>query len=241
MRGHTGGAGRRGRNRGRGRETVRMLLRHRPPDLDTDPATLAPGLEHLDQAWVAVLRWLNANKVDLVLVGPVAHAIRGELTARGAVAIVPAPYIRNYERLTAALVAQGAALRSERGLRGADPRVEVKLTADKLARGRRWLLCFAGYSLDVESSSTHAGGAHGPHEAAPTGDGVRYQELLYEAARFEIADGVSVEVAAPEDLEHYSHVRRTGVAPEFRVTRNDGPAQTSPAGRRLEGSSDPDR
>ena len=31
--------------------------------------------------------------------------------------------------------------------------------------------------------------------------------------------GLSVEVASPEDLEHYSHVRRTGTAPEFRVTR----------------------
>ena len=47
----------------------------------------------------------------------------------------------------------------------------------------------------------------------------RYQELLYESNRFELAEGLSVEVASPEDLEHYSHVRRTGVAPEFRVTR----------------------
>jgi hypothetical protein len=31
---------------------------------------------------------------------------------------------------------------------------------------------------------------------------------------------VSVEVASPEDLEHYFYVRRTGVAPEFRVIRN---------------------
>jgi hypothetical protein len=217
-----------------------MLLRHRPPDLDSAPATLASGLEHLDQAWVAVLRWLNANKVDYVLVGPVAHAIRGELTARGPVAIVPAPYIRNFERLTSALAARGAALRSERGLRGADPRVEVKLTADKLARGRRWLLCFAGYSLDVESSSVRPSGVHGPHEpAGPAGDGVRYQELLYEAARFEIAAGVSVEVAAPEDLERYSHMRRTGVAPEFRVTRNDVvPPHLSPTAQPADGPPD---
>jgi hypothetical protein len=201
-----------------------MLLRHRPPDIDTAAATLAPGLEHLDQGSVTVLRWLNANKVDYVLVGPVAHAIRGELTAHGSVAVVPAPYLRNYERLTAALVARDASLRSERDVRGADP-VDVKLTADKLARGRRWLLRFSGYDLDVESSSRHAAGIHGPHEpAGPAGDGVRYQELLYEAARFEIAAGVSVEVAAPEDLEYYSHVRRTGVAPEFRIRRNDGPA-----------------
>jgi hypothetical protein len=210
-----------------------MLLRHRTPEIDTTPATLAPGLEHVDQDWVAVLRWLNANKVDYVLVGPVAHAIRGELTARGPVAIVPAPYIRNYERLAAALVAQDAALRSERGLRGVDPRVEVKLTAAKLARGRRWLLRFSGFDLDVESSSTRPSTDRGPHQdsGGPGGDGRRYQELLYESARFQLADGVSAEIAAPEDLELYSHMRRTGVAPEFRITRNEDAPGDRPAVR----------
>jgi hypothetical protein len=165
-----------------------MLLRHRSPDIDATPATLAPGLEHLDQRWVAVLRWLNATKVDYVLVGPVAHAIRGELTARGAVAIVPAPYIRNYDRLADALAAQDASLRSER-----------------------------------------AAGVHGPHEPdAPAGDGVRYQELLYEATRVQVAAGIAVEVAAPEDLELFSHMRRTGVAPEFRITRGGGGAEGAP-------------
>jgi hypothetical protein len=210
-----------------------MLLRHRPPDIDAAPATLSPGLEHLDQRSVAVLRWLNANKIDYVLVGPVAYAIRGQHTAFGPIAIVPAPYLRNYERLTAALTDQDATLRStrsgggERAMRGADP--VLKLTADKLARGRRWLLSFAGYDLDVESSSRRAAGVHGPHtrpgagEApAPIGDGVRYQELLYEAIGVQVADGLTVQVAAPEDLEHYSQVRRTGVAPEFRIHRNDG-------------------
>lgn len=206
-----------------------MLLRHRPPDIDATPATLASGFEHLDQRWVVVLRWLSATKVDYVLVGPVAHAIRGELTARGPVAIVPAPYIRNYDRLADALAAQDASLRSERGPRAADPAADVRLTGDKLARGRRWLLRFAGYDLDVESSSVHAAGVHGPHEpTAPVGDGVRYQELLYEAARYEVAPGIAAEVAAPEDLEHFSHMRRTGVAPEFRITRAGGGPERAP-------------
>jgi hypothetical protein len=203
-----------------------MLLRHRPPDIDSAAATLSPGLEHLDQRSVAVLRWLNANKIDYVLVGPVAYAIRGRHTAHGPVAIVPAPYLRNYERLTSALMDQDATLRSERAMRGADP--VLKLTADKLARGRRWLLNMSGYELDVESSSQRAPGVHGPHEAAPAGDGVRYQELLYEAIGVEVATGVTAQVAAPEDLEHYSHVRRTGVAPEFRIRRNDGSADSEP-------------
>ena len=95
--------------------------------------------------------------------------------------------------------------------------VPVKLSSEKLARGRRWLLRFAGYDLDIEAAGKNAAGARG-------GDGEavapRYQELLYESNRIELSPGVSVEVASPEDLEHYFHVRRTGVAPEFRVIRN---------------------
>jgi hypothetical protein len=46
-----------------------------------------------------------------------------------------------------------------------------------------------------------------------------YQELLYEAGRFELAAGLTVDVASPEDIEHYAHVRRTGSSPELRITR----------------------
>ncbi len=195
-----------------------MLLKHRPPGIDSKAAKLRDGLEHLDQSSIAVLRWLNANKVDYVVVGPVARAVRGELEARGPVGIVPAPYGRNFERLCTALVAERAGLRTDGGAPGSSPRsgsVPIKLTADKLARGRRWMLHFGTYDLDIEGQ--------GSGDAAPVaqdGSGApRYQELLYEAGRFELADGLSIEVASPEDLEHFSHVRRTGAAPEFRVTR----------------------
>jgi hypothetical protein len=215
-----------------------MLLKHRSPGIDTTSVQPRAGLEHLDRKSIAVLRWLNATRVDYVLVGPVAHAIRGDQAAKGPVAIVPAPYSRNWDRLTRALVAEHAGLRSDRGLPGSGERgdsVSVKLTPDKLARGRRWMLRFGEFDLDIEGSGTRAAGARGagpprtgedgPHPArAP-----RYQELLYEANRFEIADGISMEVASTEDLEHFSHVRRTGSAPEFRVTRNDaGQADAAP-------------
>ena len=187
-----------------------------------------------------MLRWLNANKIDYVVVGPVAHAIRGDSRAQGAVAIVPAPYARNYERLARALIAAHAGLRSERGMPGAGARTEavtVQLSGEKLARGRRWMLRFGDYDLDVERSAHHAAGAAADGAAAagaavagaaaPADEvhmgreaGARYQELLYEANRFDLCDAVSVQVASPEDLEHYSHVRRTGSAPEFRVLRN---------------------
>jgi hypothetical protein len=184
-----------------------MLLRHRSPDLDTRPATLRPGLEHLDQRSVAVLRWLNAHKLDFVVVGPVAHALRGDTLARGPVAIVPAPYRRNWERLATALTEQHAGLRGDHSGEGGGP-AALKLDGEKLAAGHHWRLRFAGGELDVEG----LGG-----QAAPASPG--YQELLYESARVELADGVVVEVAAPEDLEHFAALRRTGTAPEFRITR----------------------
>ena len=54
-----------------------------------------------------------------------------------------------------------------------------------------------------------------PHAAgAPS-----YQELLYEATTFELAEGLGVEVASPEDVERYAHIRRTGIAPEITIAR----------------------
>jgi hypothetical protein len=196
-----------------------MLLKRRPPAISTEAPELLAGFEHLEPSAIAVVRWLNANKIDFVLVGPVARAIRGETGAAGPVAIVPAPYGRNWERLCTALIAERAGLRAEAAVRGpgaipvASP---IKLTADKLARGRRWLLRCGAYDLDIEGLPLPE--AETAAESAPG-----YQELLYEAGRFDIAEGVSLEVAAPEDLEHYSHVRRTGSAPEFRVTRTNAP------------------
>ncbi len=197
-----------------------MLLKHRPPSIQSQPAALRGGLEHLDQNSVAVLRWLNDNKVDYVIVGQVARGIRGDRDARGPVAIVPAPYGRNYERLCNALVAEHAGLRAEvgpRGLAQSSAAIGVKLTAEKLARGKRWLLRFGSYDLDIEADGSHRdeSGARAAGHATPP----RYQELLYEAARIELADGLTVQVASPEDLELYSHVRRTGEPPEFRITR----------------------
>ena len=216
-----------------------MLLKHRSPGVDATSVQPRAGLEHLDRKSISVLRWLNANHVDYVLVGPVAHAIRGDQAATGPVAIVPAPYSRNWDRLTRALVDEHAGLRSERGLPGSErgEAVSVKLTPDKLARGRRWMLRFGEFDLDIEASGARAAGARSPGPARAEGDDAashparapRYQELLYEANRFEVADGIAVEVASLEDLEHFSHVRRTGTAPEFRVTRSAGSAAPADA------------
>jgi hypothetical protein len=184
-----------------------MLLRNRPPAIDSTPAATVQGLEHLTHSAVSVLRWLNANRVDYVLVGPVARAIRGDTSVTGPVSVVPAPYGRNLDRIARALWSAHARLRVEATNlhpEARDETVPIKLTAEKLVGPVRWSLRCGSHELDVE--------------ARP--DGVpRYQELLYEAARFELAPGVSAEVAAPEDIEHYDHIRRTGTSPEMRITR----------------------
>jgi hypothetical protein len=189
-----------------------MLLKRRPPGIESTPAELKPGLEHLDQKAVAVLRWLNANKVDYVLVGPVAAAVRGDTESSGPVAIVPAPYGRNYERLSTALSASHARLRiPERRPGSSDELAAIKLTPEKLSRGTRWMLRCESYDIDVEVRAAR-------RTDAPAG-APRYQELLYEAGRFELAPELSVEAASTEDLELYSHLNRTGATPEIRITR----------------------
>lgn len=185
-----------------------MLLRHHAPGIESGPANTTKGFEHLDDKAIAVLRWLQANRVDFVLVGPVGEAIRGKADADGPVAIVPAPYGRNLERLSRALSSERARLRLEDGAsaaNGGSDTLSVKMTADKLVRSLRWTLRCGEHDLDVEGR---------PNDAP------RYQELLYEAGRFEIAAGLNVEVASPEDLERYAHIQRTGAAPEIRISRN---------------------
>jgi hypothetical protein len=187
-----------------------MLLKNRVPGIEHRPVKSPEGLEHLRSDWVAILRWLVANKVEHVVVGAVADAIRGNAKASGPVAIVPAPYRRNLERLAKALASEHARLRVEtKDGAGADP-VPVKLTAEKLQENMRWTLRCGVHDLDVEGGIRAAGGDSG----VPS-----YQELLYEAGRFELEQGLRAEVASPEDIEHYAHLRRTGVAPEIRITR----------------------
>jgi hypothetical protein len=187
-----------------------MLLKRRPPGIEPDPPKPKQGLEHLERNWIALLRWLNAGEVDYVVVGPVGDAIRGDVGAKGPVAIVPAPYSRNLERLATGLVAERARLRSTDGAHkaGDHDSTPIKLTADKLARGQRWMLRFGVYDLDV------LGGLR-----SGTGSSSSYQELLYEASRFEVAAECSAEVASATDLQHYKHLRLVGSAPEIRITR----------------------
>jgi hypothetical protein len=183
-----------------------MLLRHRPPAISSQPGATHEAYGHLSVKSVAVLRWLQAIRVEHVVVGPVAEAIRhgrpagADHAPAGPLAIVPAPYGRNFDRLCQGLWAEHVRLRVD----GEPETVPVKLTEEKLMRGGRWTLRCGVHDLDIE----------GHREGAPS-----YQELLYEAARFPLAEGLAVDVASPEDVELYRGLARTGAPPEIRITR----------------------
>lgn len=180
-----------------------MLLRRRPPQIDTRPIDPAQGFEHLSAGSITVLKWLRANQVEFVLVGPVAEAIRGGTGSPGPIAIVPAPYRRNFERLWRALDDAQARPRPD-GAKHARELRPSKMSPDASHGSQRWMLGTGPHYLDVEGQPSGTPG---------------YQELLYEAGRYEVAAGLKVDVASPEDIEHYAHVRRTGTAPEMRITR----------------------
>ena len=95
--------------------------------------------------------------------------------------------------------------RPEGGAKQARETRPGKLGADACAGGQRWMLGDGPHYLDVEGRPSGTPG---------------YQELLYEAPRYEPAAGLSVDVASPEDIEHYEQVRRTGASPELRISRS---------------------
>ena len=152
-----------------------------------------------------MLRWLHANRVEFVLIGPIAEALRGRTAAHGpgldrARPVPPqprTPRARARRRPRAIRIDGG-------GIDGQTDTTPTKLTAEKLARGQLWTLRCGSHDLDIE----------GTVEGVPG-----YQELLYETTRFEPVAEVEVEVACPEDVEQYAHVRRTGVVPEIVITR----------------------
>jgi hypothetical protein len=182
-----------------------MLLRHRGPGIESRPPHPAAGHQHLQPEKVAVLRWLSESRVEFVLVGAVATALRSGTTANGPVTIVPAPYGRNLERLSRALWSAHARMRVESGTGelGDPETIPVKMNPERLLRGPFWTLQCGVHKLDVEG--------RGP--GLP-----RYQELLYEAHGFELDPGLKVEVGSPADIEAYQR-RRPGAKPEIRITR----------------------
>ena len=124
-----------------------MLRKRRHPQIDMRPPQPAQGFEHLAGESIAVLAWLQANQVEFVLVGPVAEAIRGGGDNAGPVAIVPAPYRRNFERLSRALDASGAR-----------PRLGAGAEAARAKAADRSPEVTAGSSAPASTSSTSRDG-----------------------------------------------------------------------------------
>jgi hypothetical protein len=195
------------------------MLFKRTPRIEHRSANPSKGQEHLKPGWVALLRWLQAHSVEFVLVGPVAEAIRGNPRADGPVAIVPAPYRRNLERLARALCAEHARMRVDAGAASGADASPTKLDHEKLAQNARWTLRCGAHDIDVEGGLRNNGAGGG----MPS-----YQELLYEAGRFELEPDLRVEVASPEDIEHFAHLRRTGSPPEIRIIRQQKEESASP-------------
>jgi hypothetical protein len=187
-----------------------MVLRNRLPALENAPVPGAKTFEPMADSAIVMIGWLNANRVDYVVVGSVARIAHGEPSAHGPVVIVPAPYGRNLDRLARALSSARARVRLHGELSGlgAGPygaqSAPAKLSAEKFVGAERLALCCGSHDLDVE--------------CRPAGV-PRYQEVLYEAVRIELADGVSAEIGSAEHIEQYEQLRRTGLAPEIRVTR----------------------
>lgn len=196
-----------------------MLLKRRLPQIDTTtPVEVSPGFEHLNRNTLAVLRWLKEHRVEFVLVGPVASATHTRTATALPVSIVPAPFARNLERLARALNAAEARVRDEREALDPHPSSTGRITAGQLTREDVWTLWCGPHPIDVVGTSAPASsGASGASG---------YQELLYEASRFELGPELSIEVASPEDIEHYAHLHKTGRPPRMTVRRR------SPAARR---------
>lgn len=177
-----------------------MLLKRRAPRLEDQSPELAPGLPELPSGSAPVLAWLTAHRLDFVLVGAVAEAIRCTAREPGPVAIVPAPYLRNLERLARALSEEEARTRVSDQI-GTIP---ARLTPDRLMSDGHWSLRCGEHDIDVETRSPFR---------------CRYQELLYEAESVEVAPEVRVQVAGVEDLERYAALRRGRALPEIRISR----------------------
>lgn len=198
-----------------------MLLKRRLPQIDTTtPVEVSPGFEYLNRNTLAVLRWLKEHRVEFVLVGPVADAIHSRKGTALPVSIVPAPFARNLERLARALNAAEAKVRDEREALDPHPS-STRIVARQLTREDVWTLWCGPHPIDVVGTSA-------PASSGATGASA-YQELLYEANRFELGPELSVEVASPEDIEHYAHLHKTGRPPRMTVRRR------APVGRHRNG------
>jgi hypothetical protein len=135
--------------------------------------------EHLDDEALGLLRALAHHHVDHVVVGALAASVHAGKSEHGPLAIVPAPYARNYAKLATALRSLRVTLRVE----GQENGLAFLPTPEALRVRRTTLRCEDG-DLDV----------------VPDPPGTSYGELLADAHREEVEPDLFVDVAAPGDL-----------------------------------------
>ena len=143
----------------------------------------------LDPKLLATLQTLESHGVEYVLVGEVADAIHNGGGLISGVAIVPAAYGRNVDRLAAALKALDAHLSNGRPM---DPRAtDLRATAPCI-----FTTAHANVELDFAPGGTNG-----------------YADLFDDAPRIRLAAAVNPHVAAPQDLERIDRSARSSHGP----------------------------
>ena len=139
-----------------------------------------------DPALIATLAGLESSRVEFVLVGDVANAIYDHGGFVSGVAIVPASYGRNVERLANAL----HMLRAELGIAGRpDPRdLDWRQMDLREVAPCSFMTIHADIDVDFQPA-----GCNG------------YPDLFQDAARIELGPGARPHVASPEDLDRLAH------------------------------------
>jgi hypothetical protein len=135
----------------------------------------------LDPALLSTLQILEARDVEYVLVGETAEAIYNNGGFVSGVAIVPGAYSRNVDRLCRALLE----LDAELAIDGRpDPReLDLRHTDLRELSPCSFITPRADIDVDFEPQGTRG-----------------YRDLFDDAARIELAPGVSPLVASPADL-----------------------------------------
>jgi len=158
----------------------------------------------LDPALLTTLQTLELHHVQFVIIGDVAEAIYNHGGFVSGLAIVPAAYGRNVERLTSALMS----LKAEMGIAGVvDNRgIDYRSTDMRDLAPCSFITAEVDVDVDFEPFGTRG-----------------YQDLFDEAKRITLAPGVSPLVAAPADLDRL----RRGTAPSI-VAPAQAPAVLPP-------------